>query len=76
MLGYLLDPTWLHNHLDTVLVIGLPLYNLALSTTAKVFQILQKTAPPWLATAAAWGLKVTQWLSANTPTPPPVDPKK
>ena len=47
----------------------LALFNIVMGALAQIFTALGKTEPGVLQSAAAWGLKITQWLSANTPSP-------
>lgn len=61
---------WMQAHWALVPVVVLPLYNLFFSALAQAFTILQAKEPQVLQTMGDVGLKVTQWLSANTPTPP------
>lgn len=58
-----------HGGLIAVVVLFLAIYNIVMSALASIFSKLGKAEPSALQSAAAWGLKVTQWLSANTPTP-------
>jgi hypothetical protein len=47
------------------------IFNIFMSAVAQVFAALGKAEPSLLQKFGAWGLKISQWLSANTPTPPP-----
>ncbi len=61
-----LDP----NSIIPVLLLAVALFNIIMSAVAQVFAAMSKTEPGWLQSIGAWGLKISQWLTANTPTPP------
>jgi hypothetical protein len=58
-----------HGGFVAAAVFVLALYNIVMSALAQIFAKLNKPEPGFLNTATAWGLKATQWLSGNTPTP-------
>lgn len=51
-------------------LVALAVFNVAMSALAQLFVAIGKAEPAFLQSVGAWGLKITQWLSANTPTPP------
>lgn len=54
-----------------LILVGIVVYNIVMSAIAQIFIALGKKEPPALQAASAWGLKIAQWFSANTPTPKP-----
>lgn len=59
-----------HGGIVACVVMILVIYNAIMAALAKIFEALGKQEPQWMQTASAWGLKITQYMSANTPTPP------
>lgn len=47
----------------------LAVYNIVFSALAQIFSALHMQEPGALQKLGAAGLKITQWLSANTPSP-------
>ena len=52
-------------------IVVVALYNIVFSAIAQIFAAMKKAEPSSLQTAGEIGLKIAQWLSANTPTPTP-----
>lgn len=65
--------TWVQAHgvsgILAGVALGAAIFNIVMSALAQIFTALGKQEPVWMQTLGAYGLKVTQWLSANTPTP-------
>lgn len=57
-----------------VVVMAIALFNLTMASLVKMFTILKKQEPQWMQKLGSVGLAISQWLSANTPTPPPIHP--
>lgn len=58
-----------HGGVIAVVIMVLVIYNALMAAFAKIFEALGKQEPEWMQKAGAIGLTLTQWLSANTPTP-------
>lgn len=54
-------------------IVVVALYNIVFSAIAQIFAAMKKAEPSSLQTAGEIGLKIAQWLSANTPTPSPAE---
>ena len=54
-------------------IVVVALYNIVFSAIAQIFAAMKKAEPSSLQTAGEIGLKIAQWLSANTPTPAPAE---
>lgn len=63
-----------HGGVIAAILVVLVIFNTIMAAFAKIFEALGKQEPEWMQKAGAIGLKITQWLSANTPTPPPATP--
>ncbi len=61
--------SWLQAHGMATFVAAVAIFNIVLSGAAQIFSALGKQEPAWMQKLGAVGLKITQWLSANTPTP-------
>lgn len=57
-----------HGGVMAVAILAVVLFNVLMSALAQAFTALGKQEPQWMQTAGSWGVKVAQWLSANTPT--------
>lgn len=58
-----------HGGVIAVVIMILVIYNAVMAALAKIFEALGKQEPEWMQKAGAIGLTLTQWLSANTPSP-------
>lgn len=58
-----------HGGVIATFVMVLAAYNILMSAIAALCAKLSIQEPAWMQNAGAWGLKLSQWLSANTPTP-------
>jgi hypothetical protein len=67
---------WIEAHGGFMLLTALAvtLFNIVMSAIAQIFAALKRQEPQWLQNIGNWGLKISQWLSANTPTPAPAQP--
>lgn len=54
-----------------VVGVALPLFNIVMSAITQGFAVLHKLEPSWLQTVGTVGMKLSQWLTANTQTPVP-----
>jgi hypothetical protein len=60
---------FISSHAAVFVAVGLPIYNIVMSAMAQIFTKLGKAEPTVLQALGNVGLKLTQWLSANTPSP-------
>lgn len=65
-----------HGGFLVLAVLSVTVFNIIMSALAQLFAALKLQEPGWLQAIGAWGLRIAQWLSANTPTPPPSAPKQ
>ncbi len=60
-----------HGGLLPAILVAVMMFNVIMAAFAKLFELMGKQEPVWMQKVGAIGLKIAQWLSANTPTPKP-----
>ncbi len=60
----------IQSHGGVVLLVAIAIFNIVMSAIAQIFGALHQKPPGWVQTVGTWGLRISQWLSGNTPTPP------
>jgi len=58
-----------HGGVMAVAVLAVALFNVLMSAIAKICALLSVQEPAWMQKAGSVGLTLSQWLTANTPTP-------
>ena len=58
-----------HGGFEAVAVVSVICFNIVMSALAQLFATLKQTEPAFLQNLGNWGLKISQYLTANTPTP-------
>ena len=58
-----------HGGVLAIAIMAVACFNILMSAIAQICGALSLQEPSGLQKAAAVGLKISQWLSANTPTP-------
>lgn len=58
-----------HGGLVAVVLLAVTIFNILVSAAAQVFTLLGTAEPGWLKSIGDIGLKITQWIGANQPTP-------